>query len=94
MTNYVVTYVLSQAAENYVGLFESLAGFESHSRIMPQTWIVRDGRSAAEIRARLSTHLKPNDLLFVGEIGANCAWHGVSGEESQWIGNLVSPPAS
>lgn len=70
--NYLVTYDLNRAGQNYDGLIDAIKSY-SCKHVMQSVWFVKSDSSANEISEHLRAFIDNNDNLFVGEINYNHA---------------------
>lgn len=90
MKTYIVTYDLNRPGQNYDALIVAIKSYTNWAKIQRSTWAIQTNNSSVQIRDHLRAHMDTNDSLFVGELGRDAAWVGLSKEVSDWLLGALS----
>lgn len=90
MKTYIITYDLNRPGQNYDSLIEAIKGYKFWAKIQKSTWAIQTTSSSVQVRDNLCRYIDANDSLFVGELGRDAAWIGLSKEVSDWLKKVLS----
>lgn len=75
MANYLVTYDLNKAGQNYSDLYNALKSYPKWAHPMDSVWFLKTTKSPKSIAEHLHSCMDSNDELFVCKITAdNFGW--------------------
>ena len=86
MNTLLVGYDLNKSGQDYEDLIGAIKEQGAWWHHLDSTWLVKTGKSAAEMRDHLKQHIDSNDeLLVINVTGDAAAWTGFNAKGSQWL---------
>jgi len=90
MTTYVISYDLSEDAQDRTALFEAIKGLaDTWCHCLGSTWLIKTRMNAFEIAASLRATMHESDGLLVVNAGSDAAWTGIVDDCDHWLETQV-----
>lgn len=88
MRTYLISYDLGvpETSEDYKSLIAHIKGFSLWAHLLYSVWLVKSGKTAAQIRDEITSKIDANDKLLVIDVtGADWATRGVVADVTDWM---------
>ncbi|HDL5836781.1 TPA: CRISPR-associated protein Cas2 [Mannheimia haemolytica] len=84
MRNYLISYDLYKAGQNYDGLISYIKSHQVWAAIHKSVWYIKSNKSAEQIRNELLIYLDKNDSVFVTDMNS-AAWNKLTEGNGEYI---------
>lgn len=84
MRNYLISYDLYKAGQNYDGLISYIKSHQVWAAIHKSVWYIKSNKSVEQIRNELLIYLDENDSVFVTDMNS-AAWNNLTEGNGEYI---------
>jgi hypothetical protein len=90
MRSFLIDYDLNAPGKDYTKLIDHLKSYGNWCHYLKSGWLIRTISTATAVRDAARAFMDQSDDLLVVDVTADtAAWHGLSDEITNWIGQTL-----